>query len=77
MVFRQYNQFDTDLIQIIYRLSTDYLQVLLHKDYILSICRLSTDYIKVLHNTKTDYFGTKLHLILVDKKWILSVQNRL
>ena len=73
IVFRQYNQFDTDFIQIIYRLSTDYLhimyrlstdylQVLLYKNYILTICRLSTDYMQDLHNRKIDYFGTEIHL---------------
>ena len=82
IVFRQYNQFDTDLyrlytdfLQIIYKLSTDYLQVLLYKDYILTICRLSTDYIQVLHNRKIDYFGTKVHLFLVEKMYSICTES--
>ena len=43
------------------------LQVLLQKDYILTICRLSTDYIQVLRNRKINYFATKIHLFLVEK----------
>ena len=76
--FRQYNQFDTDFIQnihklsmdylhIMYSLSTGYLQVLLYKGCILTICRLYTDYIEVLHNSKVDYFGTENYLFLVKK----------
>ena len=59
IIFRQFNHFYTDCLQIKNRLSTDYLQIIyrlytdhlhvsMYRDYILTICLLSTGYIQVL-----------------------------
>ena len=55
-------------IQIIYILSTDYLQVLMYKDYILTICRLSTDYLHIIYRLSTDYLQ-----VLLYKDYILTI----